>query len=294
VSSLPLFTILWALKIKRKYGIKVIFEVRDIYPLTMTEIGYSRWNPIVLYMSYVERKAYKDSDLVVGTMSGIGQRVEEVLGYKKETFHSPIGLSPLFNKSIKELEEKKFIQNEFVVGYVGSVGKANNLDTLIQGAKHFQSDDRFHFLVVGDGEMLSTYKSMSSSNVTFIGRVAPEIVSYWINQCDVLYLSTLKSKVFNYGQSLNKFREYLASGRPIIFSYEGYIDSFMNSSGIKYTQIDNTRDIKEAIFSFYNYSLRQLELASNSNRKIAQSQFSYNNINKNYHKTIKKLLSSLS
>jgi glycosyltransferase involved in cell wall biosynthesis len=144
--------------------------------------------------------------------------------------------------------------------------------------------------VVGDGEMLNTYKSMSSSNVTFTGRVAPESVRYWINQCDVLYLSTLKSKVFNYGQSLNKFREYLASGRPIIFSYEGYIDSFMNSSGIKYTQIDNTRDIKEAIFSFYNYSHEQLELASNSNKKIAQSQFSYGNINKNYLKTINKLL----
>jgi glycosyltransferase involved in cell wall biosynthesis len=255
------------------------------------EMGYSRWNPIVLYMSYVEHKAYKDSDLVVGTMSGIGQRVEEVLGYKKETFHSPIGLSPLFNQSVEELQEKRFIQNKFVVGYVGSVGKANNLDTLIQVAKHLQSDKRFHFLVVGDGEMLNTYKSMSSSNVTFTGRVAPESVSYWINQCDLLYLSTLNSKVFKYGQSMNKLREYLASGRPIIFSYEGYIDSYMKSSGIKYTQIDDTKDIKKAIFSFYNYSREQIKLASNSNKKIAHSQFSYDNINKDYHKAIKKLLS---
>jgi glycosyltransferase involved in cell wall biosynthesis len=290
VSSLPLFTILWALKIKRKYGIKVIFEVRDIYPLTMMEMGYSRWNPIVLYMSYVEHKAYKESDLVVGTMSGIGQRVEEVLGYKKETFHSPIGLSPLFKQAIEEIEEKKFIQNEFVVGYLGSVGKANNLDTLIKVAKHLQSDKRFHFLVVGDGEMLNTYKSTSSSNVTFTGRVAPKSVRYWINNCDVVYVSTLNSKVLNYGQSLNKFREYLASGRPIIFSYEGYIDSYMKSTGIKYTKIDDKVEIIEAIFSFYNYSKEQLELASNSNKKIAQSQFSYHNINKNYHKIIKKLL----
>jgi hypothetical protein len=64
----------------------------------------------------------------------------------------------------------------------------------------------------------------------------------------------------------------------------------MNSSGIKYTQIDDTKDIKKAIFSFYNYSREQIELASNSNKKIAHSQFSYGNINKNYLKTINKLL----
>jgi glycosyltransferase involved in cell wall biosynthesis len=290
VSSLPLFTILWALKIKRKYGIKVIFEVRDIYPLTMTEIGYSLWNPIVLYMSYVERKAYKDSDLVVGTMSGIGQRVEEVLGYKKETFHSPIGLSPLFNKSIKELEEKKFIQSKFVVGYVGSVGKANNLDTLIQVAKHLQSDKRFHFLVVGDGEMLNTYKSMSSSNVTFTGRVAPESVRYWINQCNVLYLSTLKSKVYKYGQSMNKLREYLASGKPIIFSYEGLIEPFMRNKGIYITTINIVDDLINNISSAYSIEQEELVDIAKTNMREVEIKFDYENINHNYAIMVKETL----
>jgi glycosyltransferase involved in cell wall biosynthesis len=292
VSSLPLFTILWALKIKRKYDIKVIFEVRDIYPLTMMEMGYSRWNPIVLYMSYVERKAYKYSDLVVGTMSGIGQRVEEVLGYKKETFHSPIGLSPLFKQSVEELQEKRFIQNKFVVGYVGSVGKANNLDTLIQGAQHFQSDDRFHFLVVGDGEMLNAYKNIASSNVTFTGRVAPENVKYWINQCDVLYLSTLKSKVFEYGQSMNKLREYLGSGKPLILAYEGYIDPFLKEAGILYVNLNDSNVLITSIKKINNLSKQDLIKISDTNKAISSRYYDYKIINESYKEVITKTLNN--
>jgi glycosyltransferase involved in cell wall biosynthesis len=292
VSSLPLFTILWALKIKRKYGIKVIFEVRDIYPLTMMEMGYSRWNPIVLYMSYVEHKAYKDSDLVVGTMSGIGQRVEEVLGYKKETFHSPIGLSPLFNQSVEELQEKRFIQNKFVVGYVGSVGKANNLDTLIKVAQHFQSDNRFHFLVVGDGEMINAYKNIASSNVTFTGRVSPESVRYWINQCDVLYLSTIKSKVFKYGQSMNKLREYLASGKPIIFSYEGLIEPFMRNKGVFISAINKVEDLLNNILNIYSIEKSELDAIYRANRSEINKNYDYKDINHSYALIIEKKLES--
>jgi glycosyltransferase involved in cell wall biosynthesis len=292
VSSLPLFTILWALKIKRKYNIKVIFEVRDIYPLTMIEMGYSRLNPIVLYMSYVERKAYKYSDLVVGTMAGIGKRVEEVLGYKKETFHSPIGLSPLFNQSVEELQEERFIQNKFVVGYVGSVGKANNLDTLIQVAQHFQSDNRFHFLVVGDGEMLSAYKNTASSNVTFTGRVSPKNVGYWINQCDVLYLSTLNSKVFNYGQSMNKLREYLASGKPLILAYEGYIDPFLKEAGIQYINLINSNELITSIIKINNMSKQDLIKINATNKGIASRYYDYKIINESYLEVITKTLNN--
>ena len=49
VSSLSLLTILNGLLWKVRYKCRLIFEVRDIWPLTVTEEGgFTSWNPFVL------------------------------------------------------------------------------------------------------------------------------------------------------------------------------------------------------------------------------------------------------
>lgn len=51
-----------------------------------------------------------------------------------------------------------------------------------------------------------------------------------LSHADVLYLSTFNSKVWNYGQSLNKLIDYMVAARPIIASYSGY-RSMVDESG---------------------------------------------------------------
>jgi hypothetical protein len=57
VSSLSLLTILNGIRLKHKYDCRLIFEIRDIWPLTIIQVGgYSRWNPFVLLLSWIERR----------------------------------------------------------------------------------------------------------------------------------------------------------------------------------------------------------------------------------------------
>jgi glycosyltransferase involved in cell wall biosynthesis len=144
--------------------------------------------------------------------------------------------------------------------------------------------------VVGDGEMLNTYKSMSSSNITFTGRVAPESVRYWINQCDALYLSTLNSKVFKYGQSMNKLREYLASGKPIIFSYEGLIEPFMRNKGVFISAINKVEDLINNILNIYSIEKKELDSIDRTNRSEINKNYDYKDINHSYALIIEKKL----
>lgn len=63
VSSLSLLTILNGLWLKRKYGSKLIFEVRDIWPMVLvTSGGVNPYNPFVLLLSWLEKLAYKKAD----------------------------------------------------------------------------------------------------------------------------------------------------------------------------------------------------------------------------------------
>jgi len=96
ISSLSIFTILYGYYLKRKYNSLLVFEIRDIWPLTMTEEGgFSRWHPLVLLIGMVEKFGYKKADLIVGTMPKLDLHVEKILGYKKPFHCSPMGFNPL-------------------------------------------------------------------------------------------------------------------------------------------------------------------------------------------------------
>jgi glycosyltransferase involved in cell wall biosynthesis len=229
VSSLSIFTILNGLLLRAQYKCRLVFEIRDIWPLTLVEEGgYSRFNPLVLVLAYIEKLGYKHADITVGTMPNLGEHVTEVLGFSKPTFCVPMGVNeegPGLFRDFSESYCKKYIpQGKFIVAYVGTVGMSNALDTFFECALVMKDDLNIHFVVVGDGDLLSSYKSNFSTlpNVTFAPKVLKSEVPSVLDLCDLLYFSVHVSNVWKFGQSLNKVIDYMLSGKPIVASYTGY------------------------------------------------------------------------
>ncbi len=60
VSSLSLLTVLNGLRLRRRYKCRLVFEVRDIWPLTIVEEGgFSAHNPLVLGLGWIEKLGYR-------------------------------------------------------------------------------------------------------------------------------------------------------------------------------------------------------------------------------------------
>ena len=97
VSSLSLLTVLNGLLLRRKYRCKLVFEVRDIWPLTMVEEGgYGRYNPFVVLLAWIERLGYRKADCVVGTMPNLAEHVANVTGASIRCECIPLGFDPAF------------------------------------------------------------------------------------------------------------------------------------------------------------------------------------------------------
>jgi glycosyltransferase involved in cell wall biosynthesis len=302
VSSLSLFTVYWAMTLKKKYGTKLVFEVRDIYPLTLTsELGVSRWNPIVILMAYLEKRAYQESDLIVGTMPYLNKHVEKILGYLKPTFYSPVGLSSYYydngkNNEIK-LDRQSLIQdsrysNSRIVMYSGSIGESNYLESFVRVIKGSNSNLNYYFVLVGSGDYLDKYKQelKECSNVNFTGRVAPQDVKKYLELADFLYLSVKPSVIWEYGQSMNKVLDYMMSGKPIIAAYDG-IPNMLDE--IEHNIIIPSND-DVALINALEQSLEYLrqpnkELKKKS-RQLIEEDYTYDVINKNYLQQIQRLL----
>jgi glycosyltransferase involved in cell wall biosynthesis len=117
-----------------------------------------------------------------------------------------------------------FPKDKFIVAHVGSIGITNALDTFLECAQAMSANSHIHFLVVGDGDLREKYRNQFShlNNLTFAPRVDKQMVQAVLSKCDLLYFSVHVSKVWQYGQSLNKVIDYMMAGKPIVASYTGF------------------------------------------------------------------------
>ncbi|WP_194944679.1 glycosyltransferase family 4 protein [Limnohabitans sp. 2KL-3] len=229
VSSLSLLTIFNGLWWKVRYKCRLVFEIRDIWPLTIIEEGgFKSTNPFVWVLGVVERLGYKYADAIVGTMPNLGAHVRNVLGYPRPTHCIPMGVDADLYAVPAALpdgyEKMNFPKDKFIVAHVGSIGITNALDTFLECAQAMSASLHIHFLVVGDGDLRETYrlKYAHLNNLTFAPRVAKTMVQTVLSQCDLLYFSVHVSQVWQYGQSLNKVIDYMMAGKPVVASYTGF------------------------------------------------------------------------
>jgi glycosyltransferase involved in cell wall biosynthesis len=252
VSSLSLLTIFNGLLLRRRYGCRLIFEVRDIWPLTLTEEGgFSPRNPLVAALGMVERLAYRRSDAIVGTMPNLKQHVTEQIGSSPPVHCIPMGIDRARIETAETLPPDYVAahipKGKFIVCHAGTIGITNALDTLFDCARAMRDDPRVHFLIVGDGDLKDHYRTLCADlpNVSFAPAVPKVMVQDVLKRCELLYFSVHVSKVWEYGQSLNKVIDYMLSGRPILASYSGYPSMIDESGGGSYVP---ARDV-EALHS---------------------------------------------
>jgi glycosyltransferase involved in cell wall biosynthesis len=227
-SSLSLLSILNGLILKFHRGCLLVFEVRDIWPLVLTENGgFGRYNPFVLALGMVERLGYIYSDRIVGTMPGLGAHVRQLLGRQKDVACIPMGVPEELiadeGAEFPEDLEEIFPKAKFVVTHAGSIGIDNALDTLLTAARLLKDEDGIAFFIVGTGDLAADYKASCADlpRVVFSNPVPNRYVQPVLRRSTALYFAAHPTAVFDYGQSLNKLIDYMYSGRPVLGSYSG-------------------------------------------------------------------------
>lgn len=230
VSSLSLLTVLNGLRLARKFRCRLVFEVRDIWPLTIVEEGgYSPSNPFVIMLAAIERVGYRRADAIVGTMPNLAAHVRSVTSTSAPVHCIPMGVEPSSmeakaDHTAAQLHQRYGAPGKIIVAHVGSIGISNALEPFFECIALLQDDERFRFLVVGDGDLRASYQARFGTlrNLIFVPKVAKADVPSVLAMCDVLYFSTHNSKVWDYGQSLNKVVDYMAAGKIIVGSFSGY------------------------------------------------------------------------
>ncbi|MCF6806996.1 glycosyltransferase family 4 protein [Thiotrichales bacterium 19S9-12] len=219
----PIFAAWIIARLKRK---AFIFEIRDLWPESIIAVdAMGKKNVFLKIFGWAIKKMYKKADVIVSVTDSFKQILikEEKINPEKIIvckngidFHQVRPSSDAY-----DLRQKYQLADKYVVGYVGTIGMAHSVHTILEAAK-LNHNPSIHFVIMGAGAYADEIKQNAQllNNVTFIdggSRTQAVAVTSMLDACIVhlkdtpLFRTVIPSKVF----------EFMALGKPILVGVEG-------------------------------------------------------------------------
>jgi len=277
-SPLPIWkAYFWA----KRFNSKLIFEVRDIWPLSIIELGgFKKINPFVVLLQITENFAYKVSDYVVSVLPNAFEHMKHH-GLDLSRFkYIPNGI-----KIETLIKSEKVNKDVFKIGYAGTLGIANALKYLIYAANLIKENNiEIHLLGNGPEKkaLMKIVKDKNISNVYFHDAVPKNKVGIFLAKMDVLFIGWHYSKIYRFGISANKLFDYLASARPIIHSVDAVNDPVFEARAGISVKPENSKEIADAILKLYKMPESKRNELGQNGRVFVKKYHSYEQLAKKY------------
>lgn len=221
-----------ARRIARLAGGRLLFEVHDLWPLSPMELGgYSTRHPFIMLLQAAENYACRHADAVVSILPKVRAHLE-AHGMAPHKLHlvpngtdptewsrerSPLPPAPA--ATLAELRRR----GQFVVGFAGSHGLANALDTLLDAAA-LMRDEPVAFVLAGSGpereRLKQRAKDAGLAKVCFLDPVAKQHVPALLDCFDLAYIGLQRQPLFRFGVAPNKLIDYMMAARPVLYAIE--------------------------------------------------------------------------
>ncbi len=202
-----------------------IFEVRDLWPKVPIELGFIRNRFVIGVLNSLEKLIYKNAKHIIALSPGIKQHISQ--------FNTPIAIVPNFADTAFFQATETPVNDKLTISYIGTIGFANGLDTLIDLAIVAQNSypNQFQFNIMGDGaeknKLQAKVTASGICNVTFHDFSGKEKVRLLMQNADVMYVSFAPFPILGETTSPNKFFDALAMKKVIVVNFEGWLKELL-------------------------------------------------------------------
>jgi len=278
LSSMSIFPLPAVLFLKKFYGAKFIFEIRDLWPLTPIHLkGVSKNNLLIKLMFYFEKLAFKKADHIVSTLDESGPYIESIS-------NSPIKLTIIPNGTSSNYIQNKLKTNKgnIKIVYAGSFGIANALDPLIEFLEKNKLPENVEFHFYGDGyeKKQVEEKLKGLKNIFFNNKIPRDRLIKILPDFDFGYVAWHNVSLYDYGVSGQKYYDYMASGLPIL-SASGKIKDSVYKFGCGLQFENNSKAIENGILKISKMKRQEFRLMGQKGLDQIQN-YTYENLAKNY------------
>ena len=210
--------------------VPLVFEVRDLWPESLEAVGVSqKGSLLVRVLSRIAGLLYRGSDHIVVVTKAFkehlqrhwnvpAEKISVVVNGVDDQFFRPQAADPAI---LREFD----VDGRFVVGYIGTIGNAHGVETLVETARLLQeSAPDIAILVVGEGadkqklERLVAESRLENVKI-FPGQPRQRIPAI-VAASQVCLVLLRKSELFK-TVIPTKMLEFMSCGRPLVAGLEG-------------------------------------------------------------------------
>ncbi|QWF33151.1 MULTISPECIES: glycosyltransferase family 4 protein [unclassified Pseudoalteromonas] len=252
-----------------------VFELRDIWPASITAVGAMKDSFAIRMLERLELFLYKRADSIISVTNAFKEELVErgVDSNKIEVVLNGVDLTnykPAKEKD-NELSLKYNLKGKFVAGYVGTHGMAHGLETIVNVAEQLKENDNIRFIFAGGGATRKKVEELVAkkklSNVVLIDRQSKEMMPRIWSLCDVSLVPLVNNDLFR-TVIPSKIFECMGMGIPTIMSVpEGEATEIIKRTGSGLVvDSENDTQIKNALLQLYSDKELYNDLSSASFR----------------------------
>jgi len=222
--------------------IPFVFEVRDLWPESLTAVGIGDENSLLhRALSTVAEFLYKRSDRIVVVTPAFQEHLmrhwrvpaEKIAvvenGVETDLF---VPAPPAANHALRR---ELAVEGKFLVCYIGTMGMAHGLETLLEAAHQLQRQSaNVQFLLVGEGAEKERIKGLAQSrglsNLRFLDQQPRERIPAFISASDACLVLLKKTDVFK-TVIPTKMLEFMSCARPVILGVDGQARQIVEDAG---------------------------------------------------------------
>jgi len=203
-------------------GKRFLFDHHDINP-ELYLAKYGRKDFFYKLMLFLERRTFKNAHVCIATNESYKKIALERGGKKPEEVFV-VRSGPNLNRLKRVAPNQKWKQGRnYLVGYVGVMGKQEGLTYLVDAANHITRDLNWpdiHFVCIGGGTELENIKKYAKEkevmdHFTFTGRIPDKTLLEILNTADIC-VNPDEYNEMNDKSTMNKVMEYMALGKAIV------------------------------------------------------------------------------
>lgn len=245
----PLLLAAAATTIAKRKNAKLILDVRDIWPDVAYEMGsFTPSSAYGRFFACIANKVYQKASLVTTVSPGKFKKLSEHISCNDKVALVPNGIDEAFldNEIDRELVSEYHLTEGTICSYIGNIGLAQGLDTLLDIAAKRPS---VRFLIFGKGAerdcLAQKAIDKELSNVIFCGTVDAQGVYTVLRHSQIAYVPLVNS---NLKDSIpTKLYECLACGCPVLLTAVGDSADLLDKSGLgRHVAPENVEGIMKA------------------------------------------------
>jgi colanic acid biosynthesis glycosyl transferase WcaI len=206
-----------------------VFEVRDLWPESLTAVGVGHGDSLLhRCLAMIAGFLYRHSDRVVVVTPAFEDYLVEhwrVPREKISVIENGVETQLFSPDAATAVKRKLGAEGKFVVSYIGTIGMAHGLDTIIETATRLRhSSPEIVFLILGEGtekaSIVSQAREHGLENVRFVDERPREQIPAYICASDVCLVLLKKADLFK-TVIPTKMLEFMSCARPVILGVDG-------------------------------------------------------------------------